>query len=248
MLQKLVALLLAPVLLRQAKALRRSMPRLPEAEGARLGTMGSGPTLRVLVTGDSAAAGVGAAHQDEALSGQLVTLLSGHFEVQWQLLARSGLTTAQISARLAAEAVSPFDVAVVSAGVNDVLGRLTPKTWVLALDSLVEVMRRQCGVRHIVFAPLPPMHQFPALPQPMRWFLGQRAKAFNRQLASFVQARADCRVLGLPFDFVPEMMATDGFHPGVPAYALWAEAAALEMLRWAQTQDQPLAALVSARL
>lgn len=237
--QRLVALSLAPVLLRQAKTLRRTMPRLLEAEGARLGTVGTGPILRLLVTGDSAAAGVGAPHQSEALTGQLVSRLSEYFEVQWQLSARSGLTTSQITERLAAETVTPFDVAVVSAGVNDVLSRLKPGDWPVLLEGLVEVLRRHCSVRHIVFTPLPPMHQFPALPQPLRWFLGQRAKAFNRQLLTFAQARADCCVLALPFDFKPEMMASDGFHPGVPAYALWAEAVALETMRWVETQQAP---------
>ena len=241
MLQRLIPLLLAPVLLRQAKTLRRTMPRLPEPEGARLGMVGHGPKLRLLVAGDSAAAGVGAAHQSEALTGQLVSHLSEHFEVQWQLSARSGLTTSQIAERLAAETVTPFDVAVVSTGVNDVLSQLKPADWPGLLEGLAEVLRRHCSVRHIVFAPLPPMHQFPALPQPLRWFLGQRAKAFNRQLATFAQGRADCRVLDLPLDFKPEMMASDGFHPGVPAYALWAEAVALETMRWVQMQKTPVA-------
>ena len=105
MLLRLTALLLAPVLLSQAKTVRRTLPRLPEADGARRGVAGCGATLRVLVTGDSAAAGVGATHQDEALAGQLVGCLSGDFQVHWQLLARSGRTTAQISAALSSAAL-----------------------------------------------------------------------------------------------------------------------------------------------
>ena len=239
MLQRIVALSLAPVLLRQAKTLRRTIPRLPEPEGVRRGTVGTGPVLRLLVTGDSAAAGVGAANQSQALTGQLVSRLSEHFELQWQLSARSGLTTSQISEHLASEAITPFDVAVVSAGVNDVLSRLKPKDWLVLLGDLVAVLRRHCGVRHIVFAPLPPMHHFPALPQPLRWFIGQRAKAFNRQLAAFVRTHADCAVLDLAVDFGPELMASDGFHPSPQTYALWANAVADETTRWVQTQAMP---------
>ena len=239
MLQRFVALSLAPVLLRQAKTLRRTIPRLPEPEGVRRGTVGTGPVLRLLVTGDSAAAGVGAANQSEALTGQLVSRLSEHFELQWQLSARSGLTTSQISEHLASETITPFDVAVVSAGVNDVLSRLKPKDWPVLLDNLVAVLRRHCGVRHIVFAPLPPMHHFPALPQPLRWFIGQRAKAFNRQLAAFVRTHADCAVLDLSVDFDPQLMASDGFHPSPQTYALWANAAADETTRWVHTQAMP---------
>ena len=51
---------LAPLLVAQALRTRRVTPRLPEAAGERSGTQGEGPRLRLLVLGDSAAAGVGA--------------------------------------------------------------------------------------------------------------------------------------------------------------------------------------------
>src|SRR4051812_15874048 len=59
---------LAPLLVAQALATRRRAPVLPEAEGARDGALGAAdaPTLRVLVAGDSSAAGVGVARQDQA--------------------------------------------------------------------------------------------------------------------------------------------------------------------------------------
>lgn len=233
----LAKVLLGPLLLLQARRVRRRMPRLPEPEGARSGRMGRGPTLRLLLAGDSAAAGVGAATQDVALAGRLVERLAGELSVQWRLSARTGLTTEQIAARLAGEADARFDVAVLSVGVNDVTGRIDPAQWLVALKQLVRVLREQCGVRQIVFAPLPPMHHFPALPQPLRWFLGTRAKAFNRQLAAFVARQPDCSLVALDFGFDRSWMASDGFHPGPRAYALWAEVAAGEILRWANETD-----------
>lgn len=231
MLQRVIALSLAPLLLRQARTVRRTMPRLPEPAGTRAGTAGKGPTLRLLVAGDSAAAGVGVTRQDEALSGQLVSRLSKHCEVHWQLSARSGLTTSQIAERLAAEPARQSDVALISAGVNDVLSRLEPKKWPDLLAKLVDILRRHHKVQHIVFAPLPPMQHFSALPQPLRWLIGQRAKAFNRELVAFVQIHPDCAVLELLIDFDSTLMAADGFHPSAQTYALWAEAAAAEIQR-----------------
>ena len=233
LIEPLAKALLGPLLLLQARRVRRTMPRLPEPKGARSGRAGRGPTLRLLLAGDSAAAGVGAATQEAALAGRLVERLAGQRSVQWRLSARTGLTTEQIAARLAGEVDAHFDVAVLSAGVNDVTGRTDPAQWLLALEQLVRVLREQCGVRQIVFAPLPPMQHFPALPQPLRWFLGTRAKAFNRQLAAFVARQPDCSLVALDFGFDRSWMASDGFHPGPRAYALWAEAAAVEILRWA---------------
>ena len=74
--------LAAPLLLVQGKYVRRVTPKLPEAAGAREGERrlrdaGGGPaSLRVLITGDSSAAGVGTQHQDEALPGQLADALA----------------------------------------------------------------------------------------------------------------------------------------------------------------------------
>ena len=62
----LLTLLLGPLLLYQGFRVRRNILLLPEPPGERTGTAGDGPPLRLLVTGDSAAAGVGAAHQQSA--------------------------------------------------------------------------------------------------------------------------------------------------------------------------------------
>ena len=52
-------LALSPLLVAQAVATRARLPRLPEAGGARRGEAGRGPLLRLLIAGDSSAAGVG---------------------------------------------------------------------------------------------------------------------------------------------------------------------------------------------
>jgi hypothetical protein len=69
MLYQLTTLALGPLLLAQGLYVRRKTPLLPEPPGARSGFAGTGRLLRVLILGDSAAAGVGAASQLSALSG-----------------------------------------------------------------------------------------------------------------------------------------------------------------------------------
>ena len=46
--------------------------------------------MKLLVLGDSAAAGVGADRQADALTGQIVKNLAGRFLVEWTLFARTG--------------------------------------------------------------------------------------------------------------------------------------------------------------
>ena len=64
-------LALAPLLFAQGVYVRRVTPRLPEAPGERSGVSGGGPALKLLILGDSAAAGVGASSQATALAGRL---------------------------------------------------------------------------------------------------------------------------------------------------------------------------------
>ncbi len=91
MLDSLQLIALAPILLWQGRKVRQRTLRLPEAGGARTGSLGQGLPLRVLLLGDSAAAGVGVGRQEEALAGQLAAQLSSEYQVAWQLLAESGL-------------------------------------------------------------------------------------------------------------------------------------------------------------
>jgi lysophospholipase L1-like esterase len=223
---RIAAIPLAPLLLAQGLRVRRNALRLPEPPGPRAGTAGEGPPLRLLVTGDSAAAGVGAATQDEALSGALVRALQPDFHLSWRLKARTGLRTRQVLARLASQPPEPVDAALVSLGVNDVTGGTRSAAFVAQQRRLVQVLRERYGARLVLLTALPPMYAFPALPQPLRWTLGERARAFTRLLRSVALSEPACELLELRLPLDMAYIATDGFHPGPRAYEIWAEEAA----------------------
>lgn len=213
---------LGPLLLMQGLYTRRVTPQLPEPEGERGGILGHGPRLRLLIVGDSAAAGVGVSHQREALSGQLVSMLAERGQVQWTLLARSGFSTQEVLHMLAQHPRQQFDVAVVSVGVNDVTSNISVDQWVSQQRQLQAVLTQQFGTAHIILSPVPPMHLFPALPQPLRWYLGSRARHFNTELRRIHAPHEPCTVLDSPLPVRTDWMAQDGFHPGAPLYETWA--------------------------
>ncbi|MDE1948279.1 MAG: SGNH/GDSL hydrolase family protein, partial [Burkholderiales bacterium] len=167
-------LALAPLLVAQAPRTRARLPRLPEAAGERQGQVGQGPLLRLLVAGDSSAAGVGVALQREALALPLAAALAQECAatVQWRLVARSGVATAQLQGLLRAEGLAGFDLAVVVSGVNDVVDQVPARRALAARAELADWLRSALGVRHVAFAPLPPMGRFAGLPQPLRWVAG----------------------------------------------------------------------------
>jgi lysophospholipase L1-like esterase len=217
---------LAPVIVPQGLWTNLRVPTLPEPPGARRGRAGAGPLLRLLVVGDSAAAGVGVSHQDEALLGQLVSRLASRFRVEFELQAKTGFTTADTLRRLEAMPRGRHDVALTSLGVNDVLALSGRGTWLARQRRLRRLLRDKFGVRLTVLSGLPPVHSFPALPQPLRWHLGSRATEFNDALGEDVAADPDACLVNLRFSADAGMMASDGFHPGAPIYAEWAERAA----------------------
>lgn len=216
-------MLLWPVILAQGYWVRARTPKLPEPPGAREGERGNGPALKLLIVGDSSAAGVGTYHQDEALLGQLVLRLSPHYRLTWNLQAKNGDTTAAALARLDELSAEHFDVAVISLGVNDVTRMVGLDTWLRRQARLRMVLGEKFTVDKILVSGLPPVHSFPALPQPLRWHLGGRATEFNRELQAAVAAEGKALFVDVRFTEDPNLMSRDGFHPGPEVYAKWAE-------------------------
>ena len=198
-------------------------PKLPEPEGPRDGVTGQGPVLRLLIAGDSAAAGVGATTLNEGLCGQLVQRLSQRFTVHWQLNAVTGLDSPGLEQLLSALAEQSFDVVVLSIGVNDVTKLMAPNRWVQWQERLAQRIHTHHHPQLIIHSAIPPMHGFTALPQPLRWFMGQWALAMNRRLEAALDG-GKRRALHWPFqDAAPDGLATDGFHPGPIGYVIWAD-------------------------
>jgi lysophospholipase L1-like esterase len=224
---------LGPLLYVQAVRLRRSVIELPEAAGRRAGSAGVGATrLRLLIAGDSAAAGVGAATQKEALAGQLARVLAaqGGAAVRWQLVARTGARSEDVLHMLMNTPLQRADVGVVLAGVNDITKQVPLRQALRKRGEIAEMMRRRAGVRHVVFSALPEMEKFPALPQPLAWYAGRHASHYNG-----AQERWADRLEGVshaPMDGVmdPSLMAGDGFHPGPGLYTKVAQRLAVHII------------------
>jgi lysophospholipase L1-like esterase len=228
-----MAIPIAPLLMWQGRRVRRLTPRLPEAAGEREGVAGAdrpGRPLRLLIVGDSSAAGVGVAAQRDALSGQLLERLDAALArpLRWKLVAQSGATTAQAMALLAREPADRFDVAVVALGVNDVTAMRATARWLADVHALQRHLRERHGVRRVLWSGLPPMHRFPAMPQPLRGVIGLHARGLDVALARWCALHAAgplARVTHVPMPRMtdPSMVASDGFHPGPAAYGVWAD-------------------------
>ncbi len=226
---------LSPLLVAQAMLARTRLPKLPEPSGDRHGVIAAmkqrsatAPVLRLLIAGDSSAAGVGVVTQREALADQLARQLASASgaRVEWTLIAQSGLTTAQTLLLLQKSSWPQADLAVIVTGVNDVVEQVPSHRAVQARDALANHLRNARGVGHVVFSPLPPIHHFPGLPQPLRWAAGADARRHNAALRRWAASRADVSCVAMEMPLNRGVMAADGFHPGAPVYRYCAAAIA----------------------
>lgn len=230
-------LALFPLLLLQGLQVRRKALELPEAAGPREGLaqppaarLRQREPLRLLIVGDSSAAGVGVAQQRDALAATVARSLADELgrPVRWRLLARTGNTALEALTQLRETPdLGPADILVTVVGVNDVVRQVPHGRTLEQLQALHAHAQQHCGVRYWLQAGLPPMHQFPLLPSPLRWLLGSQAKLLNRELLALLGDRRDRALRLLPAalrcDGPGGLMAEDGFHPGPRGYALWGE-------------------------
>jgi lysophospholipase L1-like esterase len=226
-------LALLPLLIVQGGRVRATALKLPEAAGERHGVAGSGRVaLRVLIVGDSSAAGVGVGTQDDAFAGQLAQALAERTgaAVGWQLVATSGHTAQDAARALANAALTPADLLVTALGVNDVVSQTRPAQFLRSLDEIHALAVTRAQVTHSWHCGLPPLGTFPLLPQPLRWILGRDAAHLDHLLRRHLEGRSGRLHLPLPEaprmpgkdDATPEgWMARDGFHPGLLGYRQW---------------------------
>lgn len=213
-----------PLLCLQAMHVRRITLRMPEPPGHRAGLAGSGPLLRLLVAGDSGAAGVGAPTQEQALCGQLVRCLSPHHRVQWCVLAAKGLNSPGLLQLLEEALPARYDVVVLSIGANDATALLSPLRWAGWQGRLADLIDHRFGPALLVHTAVPPMHACPALPQPLRWFMGRWARQMNQTLAGMLPAQGHRVMHWHPESTTRVGLAVDRIHPSPAGYATWAEA------------------------
>ena len=201
-------LVLFPLLLAQGLWVRRRTLRLPEPDGERLFESPSfckEDGVNVFVLGDSAAAGVGATHQQHALSGLLYSALSNVGSARVVLQAKTGYTSEDVLNMLQNASVEKFNVALISVGVNDVTHFTSLRRWQQQCQQIQALLARKFQCNLIIFSELPPIHLFPAIVQPLRWVLGQRAKLFNQALQDVVRLqneKGECSSVFLPLDIM----------------------------------------------
>jgi lysophospholipase L1-like esterase len=207
---------LFPVLLSQAFALRRHALTLLPAAGPTRGRIGRGEPLRLLAIGDSIIAGVGARRIEHSTVMHAARFMSGRLarEIHWHA---SGMIGAG-ARRVRCEAVpmlpeQPFDVILVSVGVNDVLRLERSGRFRRQLLKLIRELKRHSPHAVIGYLGLPPLDRFPKLRRPLRWMVGQRIRRFDTIAREAIARVPNAFHIPVSFSPRPRMFSDDGLHP-----------------------------------
>jgi len=191
------------------------------------GTFGSGPEVRLVLFGDSTAAGLGVQRPEQTLGGRLAELLAAtEKRVRLASVAVSGAHAVDLDAQVARALVHGApDVAVVVVGAEDAI-RFTPLDEIGG-DVAAVVGRLVAVGTAVVVATCPDLGAARNFPRPLRQIV-----AWNSRRVAAVTARATFEAGGVPVDLAartgpvfradPGTISGDGYHPSADGYQLWA--------------------------
>lgn len=187
------------------------------------------PTVRLVLLGDSTAAGVGVTETDDSVGGRLAALLTrDRHRVELSGVAVSGSRAGDLGPQVSRALLGRPDVAVVLIGANDAthatpLRRLRP-----ALSTAVRRLRAADVA--VVLGTCPDLGAARALARPLRDIAAAYGRVIGAAEAEIGRA-AGAHVVdiaaetGAAFRAEPQAtLCSDAFHPSAIGYDLWARA------------------------
>jgi lysophospholipase L1-like esterase len=215
---------LPPVAFLQALRVLLATPRLapPAGDSGRIGGQ-SAQALRIIGIGDSIIAGTGVQQLQDSLTAAFARLLHERTRrpVEWRVHGRNGATSASILRELVPSAPAA-DLYVISVGVNDVTRRVRPAAFAGNVAGIHDGLREREPEAAFLFAGVPPLERFPALPAPLNSLLGAQARELQQAAATALAGRPRTYCYFFPTTLPPGDFARDGFHPAESAVLAWA--------------------------
>lgn len=236
LLNRILSLALLPILIYQGKSIRKKVPRLPEAKNPE-GVTNSHFTdeLYLVTLGESTIAGVGVDFHKNGFTGTLAQKLSSHLQkkVHWKVIAKSGYTAKKVTNRLVEKIEGHPDIIVIGLGGNDAFTLNRVSKWASDIDILIRVLQSKFPNTILIFTNMPPIKEFPAFTNVVKWTIGRLVEFHGEALTQVVKKYNNVyymdEVLQLALwvdkldgKYKVDDFFSDGVHPSALTYQLWA--------------------------
>lgn len=222
----IVILPFAPFLYLQGQMVRRKIGRLPDAGGDREGAFKHAEeAVKLLVLGESTAAGVGARTHETGLAGQFARFLGEKIKksVRWHVVGRSGITVGETIHELVPKIPDErFDYILLALCGNEVLKLRSPRTFRRDMKKLIGILQEKHPEAVFFITNAPAVRLSPVLPFPIKFILGHLSALHDANAREFTAVMQKVFYFHQP-STVPEDFFADGIHPSEKGYELWSK-------------------------
>jgi lysophospholipase L1-like esterase len=210
-----------PFLIFKAYLVKRNSPSLPAiTENLTLG-MGN---RKILILGESTAAGVGASNPKSSLAGHLSFQLGGAFQVF--NFGKNGLLVNQAISHfgdILNSFTGNFEGVFLFLGANDYFQLTHPKNYSADLKTLLQSIKSTFNPKWIYLSDIPPVQLFPAFPNLLRGYLMQQRKFLQNEMKK-IALEFDLLLFDpITIDITSDFFSSDKIHPSDHGYQKIAE-------------------------
>ena len=222
----LVSWLLLPVAAYHGFGIRRRTPRIPPPRGPQSGQVGEGrPAYRILVMGDSSAAGVGADSVSDTLGPQLARIVNQRTgeSVAWRNAGANSAMAHQVRDYIVPHIEArDFTHVVIAVGTNDMKNYVGARRFKAGFGGLLHAVHARWPEAIVLWSPVVHMLDVPALSPALAAILKLRTQIINSTGEQLCRERQAFATAPLPVHGA-EGFADDGFHANAAGYRAWAE-------------------------
>lgn len=225
--------LLLPIYIIQGLSVRRKSIRLTPPTPQHLDEVpGTGKPIRLLMVGDSSAAGVGVDTIKDSLAGHLQDWLSQkskrpiHIRIAGCNSATSGQIRDFVVPNIKRE---KFTHVILCIGTNDAKNFHTGRRFCRDFGTLLYALRTRFPTASILWPGILDLSQVPTLPWPLNEILGIRSREMMRRGQILCQERL-AEVPEGQWSTQRDNFAIDGFHASAQGYRQWAKVLAEHIL------------------
>ncbi len=210
-----------PFLIYQAYKVKKQRPT-PKAQSEFI-KLGNG-LQRLLILGESTAAGVGASSVESTLAGNIYRLFGEDCSVT--NLGKNGIRAGQVlpffSEKLKAEKTQT-DGIFLFLGANDCFQLTNPTEYHRSLVKLISSLESDFNPSWIYLADIPPVHLFPAFPAMLQSYLKSQREFLREKMKQIAHGNPKIIFDELDLNLPPEFFCEDLVHPSDIGYRAIAE-------------------------